>query len=295
MRILYFDCFSGISGDMTLAALVDAGANSQHVEQQLNLLLNQEEVKLDFKQVLKKGVSAKKLIIHVHDHDHHQHDHEHDGHHHDHHHHEHDGHHHHHHHHHHEHDGHHHHDHHHHEHDDPHHHDHHHHRAYSEIAAMIEKSALSSGVKQRAQDIFRVIGEAEAKIHNVPIETVHFHEVGALDSIIDIVGTAIALEDLQVEKIYASPVAVGIGYVKCDHGMYPIPAPATLEMLKGIPLRSSKEIGELTTPTGAGIISALTEEFGPLPAMIVQRIGYGAGTKELSMQPNVLRAVIGEI
>jgi uncharacterized protein (DUF111 family) len=286
MRTLYFDCFSGISGDMTLAALVDAGANPKTIETQL-LKLPFEEVKLSFEEVIKKGVSAKKLHIFVkgelisdhpdthvkpghhhpeHDHHHHHNDHGHEGH--DHHHHS--------------------------DHNHDHNDDHHHHRKYSEIVQMIEAADLPLRVKMRATEIFKKIGIAEAKIHSIPLETVHFHEVGAVDSIVDIVGTAIALEDLQIGQIYASPIALGTGSVRCDHGLYPVPAPATLEMMKGIPIRPSKEKGELTTPTGAGIISALVTEFGPIPPMIIREIGYGAGTKDLAEQPNVLRVVIGE-
>nr|WP_285849299.1 LarC family nickel insertion protein [Brevibacillus borstelensis] len=314
------DCFSGISGDMLLAALVDAGANRETIERELRKL-PLGNFRMEWKTVVKKGVSSLKLDVideeleklkalktlpvlnvghhhdhchdHDHDHDHHHHhghDHSHD---HGHHHHEHDhshdhGH------HHHEHDHSHDHGHHHHEHDHSHDHGHHHHhRRYKEISAMIDEADFSPRVTARAQAIFEKIAIAEAKIHNVPVDTVHFHEVGALDSIVDVVGIALALEDLDIDQLYSGPVPTGNGYVRCDHGLYPVPAPATMEMLKGIPLRQTDIQKELTTPTGAGVAAALVKQFGPLPAMTVDAIGYGAGTRDLPDQPNVLRVLVG--
>lgn len=145
------------------------------------------------------------------------------------------------------------------------------------------------------QGHFAKIGEAEAKIHNMPLERVHFHEVGAIDSIVDIIGVALALDSLQVDKIVASPIPLGSGSVKCDHGIYPVPAPATLEIMKGLPIAASMIEKELTTPTGAGIVAAVANEFSTgMPAMIVESIGYGAGTRDLPQHPNVLRVIIGE-
>lgn len=252
MSILYLDCFSGISGDMTLAALVDLGADPKKIEAELNKLPF-EKVNLSFDKVIKKGISALKLRIttgdkrvqfkmqdHGHTHDH----------------------------------G---------------------HRHYRDIVQMIQESDLSDLAKERSVQIFTQIGIAEGKIHQVPLSDVHFHEVGAVDSIIDIVGTAIALDELNIESIYSSPVAVGNGSVYCDHGLYPVPAPATLEILRNIPIRSTEEQGELTTPTGAGILSSLCVEYGPMPTMTVNQIGYGAGEKELQNQPNVLRVILGEL
>jgi uncharacterized protein (TIGR00299 family) protein len=158
---------------------------------------------------------------------------------------------------------------------------------------MIEEAELDPRVTARALAVFEKIAVAEAKIHNVPVETVHFHEVGALDSIVDVVGIALALEELKIDQLYAGPVPTGNGYVRCDHGLYPVPAPATMEMLKGIPLRFTSIQKELTTPTGAGVASALVKQFGPLPAMTVESIGYGAGTRDLPDQPNVLRVLVG--
>ncbi|WP_339185702.1 LarC family nickel insertion protein [Brevibacillus sp. FSL K6-6036] len=275
MRIAYLDCFSGISGDMLLAALVDAGANRETIERELRKL-PLGNFRMEWKTVVKKGVSSLKLdvideeleklkalktlpVLNIG----HHHDHSHD------------------------------HGHHHHEHDHSHDHGHHHHRRYKEISAMIDEADFSPRVTTRAQAIFEKIAIAEAKIHNVPVDTVHFHEVGALDSIVDVVGIALALEDLDIDQLYSGPVPTGNGYVRCDHGLYPVPAPATMEMLKGIPLRQTDIQKELTTPTGAGVAAALVKQFGPLPAMTVDAIGYGAGTRDLPDQPNVLRVLVG--
>jgi uncharacterized protein (TIGR00299 family) protein len=159
---------------------------------------------------------------------------------------------------------------------------------------MIAASALSETVKQRAQAIFQRIGEAESKIHGVPIETVHFHEVGAIDSILDIVGACVGLEALEIEQIVSSPLHVGSGTFTCAHGTYPVPGPAAAEILKGVPVYSKEIEGELVTPTGAAIIATLAAGFGNLPAMKVERVGYGAGTRTYPKFPNVLRAVIGQ-
>jgi uncharacterized protein (TIGR00299 family) protein len=167
------------------------------------------------------------------------------------------------------------------------------HRSYSDIVAMIEKRALSSGVKERAQRVFRRIGEAEAKIHGIPLEKVHFHEIGAVDSIVDIVGACIAVEALGVDEIQASPPRLGSGFVETAHGRFPVPAPATLELLKGIPVQSSPDTVELVTPTGAALLAEFCAKFGPMPAMSIEKIGYGAGSRDLDKAPNVLRAVLG--
>ena len=159
---------------------------------------------------------------------------------------------------------------------------------------MIESAGFSSEVTETALNVFRKIGEAEGHIHGLPLDKVHFHEVGAVDSIIDIVGAAILLHQLDVKKIKSSAIPVGTGRIHIDHGIYPVPAPATLEMLKGVPIEQSDVRFELTTPTGAAIISVLAEEFCTLPSMEIQAIGYGAGTKTFKDRPNVLRVVIGE-
>lgn len=290
MKNLYFDCFSGLSGDMTIGALLDAGGDFSQLETEMKKLHIEDEYELKVTSVNKNGITATKFDVllkndvhhhHDHTHEHMEHTHSHDEHNHthDHHHghthsHVHD----------HEHDhGHHH-----------HHHGHHHHRSYRDIAEMIRSSELTEQVKETSLKIFKKIGEAEGKIHGMPLDEVHFHEVGAVDSIIDIVGTAILLEQLGVEKIKSSAVPTGSGHIHIDHGVYPVPAPATLEILRGVPLSKSDLKGELTTPTGAAFIAVLAEEFTTFPSMKVQSIGYGAGTKSFPKHPNVLRVVIGE-
>jgi uncharacterized protein (TIGR00299 family) protein len=177
-----------------------------------------------------------------------------------------------------------------------HHHDHEHaHRSLSEIKKIIAASQLSEEVKQRSQAIFQRIGEAESKIHNVPIESVHFHEVGAIDSIVDIVGACIGLEALRIERVISSPLHVGSGTFTCAHGTFPVPGPATTEILRGVPIYSKDIDGELVTPTGAAIVSTIASSYGPMPMMKVELIGYGAGTRTYPKFPNVLRAMIGEL
>ncbi|THE11683.1 DUF111 family protein [Bacillus timonensis] len=305
MRTLYFDCFSGISGDMVIGALLDAGGDPQKLVEELKKLHFEDEYELTWKKIVKNGITSTKFDVilknesnlhthhHVHDHDDHvnEHHHDHDHHHehtqdHDHEHehihtHEHS------------HDHHHGHGHDHHSHKHDYHH-HHSHRAYKDIVKMIEESELAPEVKEIALKIFKKIGEAEGLIHGLPLEKVHFHEVGAVDSIIDIVGTAILLQQLEISTIKSSSVPVGTGKIHIDHGIYPVPAPATLEILKGVPIEQSDIRFELTTPTGAGIISVLTDEFCSFPSMKVEAIGYGAGTKTFKDQPNVLRVIIGE-
>ncbi|GAB2556986.1 nickel pincer cofactor biosynthesis protein LarC [Gracilibacillus alcaliphilus] len=306
-KLLYFDCFSGISGDMTIAALLDTGWSLEWLEAQLQALPLDEEYKLSLDKVVKNGISSNKFDVHYHNHTHehhHDHDHAHD-HTHEHHHgheHAHD----------HTHEHHHDHDHahdhtheHHHSHDHAHGHTHehhhghdhvhgHHHRTYKDIVQLINESELNDAVKELSLDMFRLIGEAEAKIHGMTLDNVHFHEVGAIDSIIDIVGTAIIIDALEVDKVIFSRIPVGSGSIHIDHGVYPVPAPATLEVLKGVPLVNSSIKGELTTPTGAAIVQALADGFSTLPAMKVEKVGYGAGTKTFKDHPNVLRVLIGE-
>ncbi|SFG84437.1 hypothetical protein SAMN04487776_103668 [Priestia megaterium] len=280
MRTLYLDCFSGISGDMFIGALIDAGGDSTLLEDELQKLNISEEYKLSWRKVVKNGISSTKFDVELsetadhkyddgHQHKHedvdHNHEHEHSDHHHKH------------------------------EHSDHHEHSHHHsHRAYQDIVKLIDGSQLSQEVKETSLNIFKKIGEAEGLIHGISLEKVHFHEVGAVDSIIDIVGASILINKLEIQKIKSSPVCVGAGKVHIDHGIYPIPAPATLEILKGVPLQQSNIKSELTTPTGAAIVSVLSEEFCTVPSMTVQSVGYGAGTKDFEKHPNVLRVIIGE-
>jgi hypothetical protein len=241
MKIAFFDCFSGISGDMSLAALVDAGADREYIEEELRKI-QIEPFSLTWKRVNKKGISALKMDVML----------------------------------------------------DPgsppt------HHRQYSEIVKIIHTAGFNDRVVAFSLAIFEKIAIAEAKIHGIPVEKVHFHEVGAIDSIVDVIGVALALDSLEIEKIWSSPVPLGSGTVRCDHGIYPVPAPATLEMMRGLPIASTSYTMEMTTPTGAGIIAGVVDEFSKgFPPMVVETIGYGAGTRDLPNQPNVLRVVIGK-
>lgn len=281
MRTLYLDCFAGASGDMFIGALLDCGLDFELLKAEL-VKLGVEGYELSLTRVDRSGINSAKFDVHLNSEVHHHHDHSHE-HHHDHSHehtHEH---------------------HHHHEHShevnpqsaihNPHSHDH---RSLSTIKHIISSSALSASVKERALTIFQRIGEAESKIHGIPIETVHFHEVGAVDSIVDIVGACIGLEALKIEQIISAPLHVGSGTFNCAHGTYPVPGPATAELLKGVPSYSKDIDGELVTPTGAAIISTLAVSYGNLPAMKIERVGYGAGTRSYPKFPNVLRAIIGE-
>lgn len=299
MKVLYLDCQSGISGDMTLSALIDLGADITYISSELKKL-PLDPFSLNVKTVDKRGISAKLLDLqfeeaeeghsHSHEHDAHSHNHEHesshshgDGHSHSHSHSHGDGH---------THD-------HSHSHLDEHGHEHahddghhsHSHRKASTILNMIKDSGLPLRVKKRSLAVFGVIAEAEGKIHGMDPEEVHFHEVGGMDSIIDIIGVCLALESLVVDRIISSPVPTGHGKIMIAHGLYPIPAPATAEILKGVPLADFHVRGELTTPTGAAFVKALASEYGHLPALAIENIGYGAGKKNFE-HPNIIRAVL---
>jgi len=171
----------------------------------------------------------------------------------------------------------------------------HQHRHLADILKIINESDLTKGVKERAGAIFTRLAEAEAKVHNEPIAHVHFHEVGALDAIVDVVGAAICFELLGVERFVCSPLHVGSGTVDMDHGRFPVPPPAVVELLRGAPVYSTEIKGELVTPTGAAIIATVCSEFGPLPTMVLTDSGYGAGTREYEKFPNALRVLIGEV
>lgn len=168
------------------------------------------------------------------------------------------------------------------------------HRHLSDILKIIENSSLSTGVKERASQIFTRLAEAEARVHNEPIEHVHFHEVGALDAIVDVVGAAICFELLGVERFMSSPIHVGSGTVEMEHGRFPVPPPAVAELLNGVPFYSTDIKGELLTPTGAAIITTVSDYYGPLPTMETAAVAYGAGTREYENFPNVLRVFVGE-
>lgn len=242
MKVLYLDCQFGISGDMTLSALIDLGADVSYVRNQLQKLPI-DPFTMDFKQVDKKGISSKKLVLDfeelLSDEEEHQ----------------------------------------------------HHHRQASTILQMIEDSKLPARVKERSVAVFKEIAKAEGKIHGVTPDEVHFHEVGAMDSIIDVIGVCLALESLDVGRVIGSPVPTGYGKVKIEHGLYPIPAPATAEILKGVPLADFHVKGELTTPTGAGFLKVLADSYEHFPPFTIEKIGYGAGTKDFE-HPNILRAVL---
>ena len=234
--IAYFDCFSGISGDMTLGAFFDLGVPVEWLQDRLETLpLTGFEVLVET--VSRNGIQAKSVEVRVKDDTTSRH--------------------------------------------------------YEDITSIIEKSPLSPEVKQRSLDIFERIADAEALIHGCPREKVHFHEVGGIDALVDIVGTALCVDYLEIDTVIASQIPVGRGFVTCQHGILPVPAPATLAILKGVPIYGTKIPHELVTPTGAAIIATLAESFEEMPDMIIEKIGYGAGKRELESQPNLLRIILG--
>lgn len=291
--ILYLDCFSGISGDMALSALLDCGVPLEELRAGL-ASLPVEGWHIEAAPTLISGIHALSVSItehgitdeeelehHLTHHHHHEHDHEHHHHEHEHEHHEHE---HHAHHHHHEHD---------HEHTHEHVHQHHHGRSMAEIRAIIEGSRLSERVKADSLAIFGKIAEAEAAMHHSTPYEVHFHEIGGVDSLIDICGVAWCLEYLGVEEVYCSPLPHSSGFVDCAHGRMPVPAPATLRILQGVPMVPTDIKGEMVTPTGAAIVAALAKGFGPPPAFTMSATGHGAGKKRWPDRPNMLRASVG--
>lgn len=268
MNIIYYDCFSGISGDMNIGALLDLGVPPEHLAAELAKLGLASQYTLSVKRQVKMGIEGVKFEVVLTDDHHNDHEHEH-GHGHDHgHHHDHGT-------------------------GEPDPHEHHEHRGFSEIARIIQQSDLKPGIKELSIAIFRALAEAEAKVHGTSVEEVHFHEVGAVDAIVDIVGAAICLDYLQVDKIYAGAVETGSGFVKCAHGLMPVPAPATAELLKGVKFTQRIQ-GEATTPTGAAILCSTVSQFMRPEEMVISRIGYGLGTKDFA-HPNVLRVYLGEI
>ena len=238
MKAAYFDCFSGISGDMTLGALVDAGCSLDALRDKLQQL-PVPGWEISSEKVWKNGMAATCVRVKTQDTLKH--------------------------------------------------------RSLTTILEILEKSGLESRVKVRASSIFRELGEAEAAVHDVPIEKIHFHEVGAVDAIVDIVGACIGFEELGFERFACSALNVGGGTAKMAHGVLPVPAPATARLLMGKPTYSNGVQRELVTPTGAAIVATLCDSFGPQPAMKVSAIGYGAGTADLEAQPNVLRILAGEM
>jgi hypothetical protein len=238
MKILYLDCYAGISGDMTVGALLDLGVPLDHLRAELEKLgLPPGSYELSTSRTERQHVAALKFDVAVNDY--------------------------------------------------------HTHRHYAGIDAMIADSGLSDPVKDSARRIFRRLAEAEAKVHGEAVEDVHFHEVGAIDSIIDIVGTAICLEYLGVETVSAAALPLGGGFIETSHGRLPVPAPATAELLKGLTVHGECGPGERVTPTGAAIIAALAGGFGKQPAMVLEKTGCGAGGKDFPDCPNILRAFLG--
>jgi uncharacterized protein (TIGR00299 family) protein len=236
MKIAYFDCFSGASGDMILGSLIDAGLSPRLLKEELRKL-RIPTIHLRVRKVLKAGISATQVIVEGRN-------------------------------------------------------EKRSHRNLKEILRIIERSDLGAEVKEKSEEVFQRIASVEAKIHRKPMEEVHFHEIGGLDSVVDIVGSVWGLSQIGVDEIHVSKVNVGTGFVKCLHGILPVPAPATLSLMKGKPIYSSGVERELLTPTGAALLTSLGSEFGPIPAMSVEKIGYGAGRDDLP-HPNLLRLIIG--
>jgi len=261
MRIAYLDCFAGIAGDMFLGALIDAGVPADVLEEATAALGLGASLRIET--VDRSGISSTKVYVledgRVADEKSSSHSHEH-------------------------------------EHSHAHHHEHKHAhgRSLSEIRALIGAAKLHDEVKRFATRSFELLGEAEARIHNVPVDSIHFHEVGAVDSIVDIVAVSAGVHHLQVDAWHASAVNVGAGTVECAHGTFPVPAPAAADLLRGFPTYSAHVQKELVTPTGAALLRALSPSFGPQPAMRVDAIGYGAGARNPKSFPNVLRLSVGE-
>ena len=296
MKTLYLDIFSGISGDMFIGALLDLGVDAHDLEHELEKL-KLEGYHLHISRAHKAAIEGVKFDVHLaheHSHEHtpadgttHAHPHSHEDHHHSH-----------------EHEHHHHHE------DDQdahqHEHGHHHHeeeehqhshaRNFSEIKNLISSSRLSDWVKAKSIAVFQRIAVAEGKIHGLPPQQVHFHEVGAVDSIVDIVGACIGLELLGKPRVLASPVVEGTGWINCAHGRFPIPAPATLSILgaRNIAVTQCDEPHELVTPTGAALLAEFVEEFSPMRDLVAEKIGFGLGTRDNKTRPNVLRAILGK-
>ena len=234
--LAYFDCFCGISGDMTLGALLDLGTPLEWLQKELSRL-PLKGFHLTAKRIIRNGMTANRVTVDV---------------------------------------------------EDP-----GQSRDFSKIKSLIENCPFSETVKSRSLDIFGKLAQAEAHIHGCAVEEVHFHEVGAVDAIVDIVGTALCLEKLGIKKVVASRIPLGSGFVECRHGKLPVPAPATLEILKDVPIYGTDIAHELVTPTGAAIIASVAESFGPLPPMHIEKSGYGAGQSDLKDRPNLLRIIKG--
>ena len=253
MKVLYFDCSSGISGNMTLGALTEIIGDEKYLTEELKKL-NVEGYKIEVSKKVKNGITGTYVdVILDNDHEHH-HEHEHE------------------------------------------HHHHHEHRNLNDVNKIIDESSLDENVKDLAKRIFLRVAKSESKVHNKPLEEVHFHEVGALDSIVDIVGTAILINKINPDKVVSSVVNDGYGFIECAHGKMAVPVPATSEIFTdaGVKFRQIDIDTELVTPTGAAIIAELSNEFKVMPAMNVEKIGWGAGYKDIEI-PNVLKVYLGEM
>lgn len=234
--IAYFDCFSGISGDMTLGAFIDLGVPVKFLKDSIaDIPLTNFDLKVS--DVSRCGIMAKSVLVHTSDEKTS--------------------------------------------------------RNFAEIVSLIQDSTISKRVREQSIDIFDKIAAAEAAVHGCPKDDVHFHEIGGIDAIVDIVGTALCVDYLGIEKIVSSKIPLGKGFVSCSHGTLPVPVPATLNILKGVPVYGTDIPHELVTPTGAGIIVSLAESFAAMPEMIVEKTGYGAGKRDLASCPNLLRIVVG--
>nr|HID60157.1 nickel pincer cofactor biosynthesis protein LarC [Desulfobacterales bacterium] len=236
--IAYFDCFSGISGDMILGALVDLGVPASYLSEQISRL-PLEGFSIKVTRESRMGIHGSRVRVLVDD--------------------------------------------------DP------HARDYRAIRSLLEASSLPESVKGSGLKIFERLAEVESRIHNCPKECVHFHELGGVDTIVDVLGAILALEWLGIKKVYASKIPLGNGFVACHHGRLPVPAPATLALLRGVPVYGSDIQQEIVTPTGAAIITTLAEGFGTMPEMRVENVGYGAGSKVFTELPNLLRVVLGKV
>jgi len=236
MKIAYFDCFSGASGNMILGSMIDAGLSSQRLKEELRKL-RLHDVSLKVKKVLKGGIAATLVMVEGEKEKRHS-------------------------------------------------------RNLSELFRIIDQSRLEAVIKEKSREVFKRIASVEAKIHRKPLEEIHFHEIGGLDSVVDIVGGIWGIREMGIEKLYVSRVNVGTGFIKCEHGILPVPAPASLALMRGKPIYSSGVETELLTPTGAVLLTSLGSEFGRMPGMRVEKIGYGAGRDDLP-HPNLLRLIIG--
>ena len=236
MRIAYFDCFSGISGDMLTGALLDAGLDFGELEKEIDKL-GLQGVSISASRIVKQNIASTRFTVKYPEQKHH--------------------------------------------------------RGLDDLIQLVENTSLEDAVKEKAKEVFKIIAVAEARIHNMPVEKVHFHEIGAVDTVVDVVAAITGLRKLGIEKVYCSALNVGSGFVTFSHGKFPVPAPATAEILKGVPVYSAGSEGELVTPTGAAVITALSGGFGDMPPMVAGAVGYGAGTKDFE-QPNVLRVYLGE-